>query len=205
MTDVSTVGGQEEWPMGRDFPAKWTGLQLVIEKGKRAFCSVSCRLLQTIPPPSLGGNSNVSRLDRQKSIFEGFVLIWSKNGFLLGPWRLPTTIVLYRDQNTIKVEQIQLQSTPGRFRTQSWELACGVYVRHSPRMASRGGRNQSPTHDLHSYSTALQIHPPICKAIPRRLSNENRCQLILCPYVQHLLITQISLLPETGLLWMVEC
>lgn len=40
-------------------------------------------------------------------------------------------------------------------------------------------------------STALCIHPPICKAIPERLSNKKWCQLILCPYVQHLLVTHI--------------
>ena len=50
------------------------------------------------------------------------------------------------------------------------------------------------------HSTALWIHPPICKAIPARLSNENQCQLILCPYVQHLLITQILLFK--GICWL---
>lgn len=54
-------------------------------------------------------------------------------------------------------------------------------------------------------SPALRIHPPICKAIPERLSSRNRCQLILCPYVRHLLVTHILLLQGFVGSWMLEC
>lgn len=64
----------------------------------------------------------------------------------------------------------------------------------------------SETRVLHltftTHSPALWNHPPICKAIPERLSDENQCQLILCPYVQHLLVTQ-TLLFE-GICWLLD-
>lgn len=137
-------------------------------------------------------------LELRKSIMEGFILIWSKNGLLFGLSRLSHTILFNSTHTAVNLGLDFMSSA--FYAVLSTEHTKGAGWEEQARGIETGVLHMTFT----PCSPALRIHPPICKAIPERLSSRNRCQLILCPYVQHLLVTHVLLLQGFAGSWMLE-